>query len=125
MSRWYAKKYGLTYDEARALAWLIENDDQLEARIEDWRSKHGYPAADSPLARGIVVDIIKREIGREARVMTVDIGRFEVASIDDHGRVRVQWFDHENVYPAPKCVDDDDCEDGFDGGRRSDSDGRL
>lgn len=58
--RHYAKRYGLTANEAEAYARLAGAGlEEIESALEDWRRDHGYPAMTSPLVRGMVLDIIK------------------------------------------------------------------
>lgn len=53
-SRFLARKYGLSAEEAGRLA---SHPDQTEIvrRVERWRDDHGLPAADSPLVRGVLL----------------------------------------------------------------------
>jgi hypothetical protein len=54
--RWYARKYGLTAAEARAVAAHPRIVD-LEIGLDAWRERHGWPAAASPLTRGRLLEI--------------------------------------------------------------------
>lgn len=50
-ARFYAKKYGLTRDEALC---LVDDPDLtgIIRRVEQYREEHGFPAPSSPLVRG-------------------------------------------------------------------------
>lgn len=57
-ARFEAKKYGLSQEEALRLAkhprYLSIRED-----VESWRAKHGFPAANSPLARGYLLSKLR------------------------------------------------------------------
>lgn len=55
---WYAKKYGISFTEARALA-EHSNWHKIESYLETWRSENGLPAASSPLSRGKLLSLMK------------------------------------------------------------------
>lgn len=56
------RRFGLTIDEALKLA----KDDRYPGilkMIEDWRSRHGWPATDSSLTRGYIYELIGLQRG--------------------------------------------------------------
>jgi hypothetical protein len=57
-ARWLAKKYGLTTKEADTLASHPEQR-RIVNRIERWREEHGFPAPDSSLVRGKLLDLLR------------------------------------------------------------------
>jgi hypothetical protein len=56
--RWYGKKYGLRALELDAL-WKCHRVDRLEQELEAWQKDHGWPATNSPLTRGKLVELIR------------------------------------------------------------------
>jgi len=58
-ARWFVNKYGISAKEA---AKLVGHPKQKEIirEIEDWREKHGFPAPNSPIARGKLMAILKK-----------------------------------------------------------------
>lgn len=56
--RFYVSKYGLTNEQAQRLI-NHPNREQIVRATEQWREEHGFPAADSPLARGYLIDRMK------------------------------------------------------------------
>lgn len=56
--RFYASKYGLTNDEAQRLI-NHPNREQIVRATEQWREEHGFPAPNSPLSRGYLLDRMK------------------------------------------------------------------
>jgi hypothetical protein len=57
--RWYSRKYGLTNVQATSLL-QTHSAQEIDRDVEAWREKHGLPAANSPLARGKVLELIRR-----------------------------------------------------------------
>lgn len=56
-ARFDMKRFGLTMDEALKLV----KDDRypgLLKTIDDWRARHGWPAANSSLTRGYIDELI-------------------------------------------------------------------
>jgi hypothetical protein len=51
--KWHSKKYGVGPDVAARIT------EDMANRVEDWREAHGLPAADSPLVRGVLMDMIR------------------------------------------------------------------
>lgn len=66
--RFYAGKYGLTHDEAQRLL-NHPNREQIVRATEQWREEHGYPAPNSPLARGYLLDRLRSGLGRSHRAL--------------------------------------------------------
>lgn len=64
--RFYATKYGLTHDEAQRLI-NHPNREQIVRATEQWREEHGFPAPNSPLARGYLLDRMRSGLGRHRR----------------------------------------------------------
>lgn len=56
--RFLARKYGLTDLEARRLYDHPDHDAIID-RVETWRENNGLPAANSPLARGFLLDVLE------------------------------------------------------------------
>ncbi len=56
--RFLAKKYGLTNSEATRLAQHPHRDQVID-QLDQWRDKHGLPAADSALSRGKLRELIR------------------------------------------------------------------
>jgi hypothetical protein len=57
------KKFGLTLHEAMKLVKDKRYPGILKT-IEDWRARHGWPAANSPLSRGYVYELLGLSPGR-------------------------------------------------------------
>lgn len=62
-ARFDMKRFGLTMDEALKLV----KDDRYPGilkMIDDWRAKHGWPAANSGLTRGYIYELLGMKRGR-------------------------------------------------------------
>lgn len=57
------KRYGLTLPEATTLV-KDKRYPGIVKTIEDWRGRHGWPAANSPLSRGYVYELLGLRLGR-------------------------------------------------------------
>ena len=57
------KRFGLTMDEAMKLVKADRYPGLLKT-IEDWRARHGWPAANSALTRGYIYELLGMQRGR-------------------------------------------------------------
>ena len=57
-------RFGLTFPEALRLVKDKRSPGILQT-IEAWRSRHGWPATNSPLSRGYVFELIGMQQGRK------------------------------------------------------------
>ena len=55
--RWNRNKYGLSSEESDFLV-THQRFEQIEIAHEQWREKHGYPAANSSISRGMLLDMM-------------------------------------------------------------------
>lgn len=53
--RWFSKKYGLTAEQARKFI-ANPNRARIERSLESWRERNGFPAPNSPLVRGKLIE---------------------------------------------------------------------
>jgi len=65
-TRFFMKKYGLTPFEADRLI-LHPNREQIVRATEQFQAEHGYPAPNSSLVRGYLLDRVRAQLARRAR----------------------------------------------------------
>lgn len=60
--RWFVRKYGLSTAEAAELVALPQTTQvEVEEALESWRSLRGYPLHGSPLVRGKLLSLMRKE----------------------------------------------------------------
>lgn len=60
--RYLSKEFGLTSKEAKSLAIHPKHREIIE-RLDKWRGQHGYPAPNSPLSRGKLLELMRSNHG--------------------------------------------------------------